>query len=640
MEKCKNLLRVAMISLLFLCSGMQVFAQSSCGELYQRANSLRKSKNYAEAKELYRQVLNCGDESFRKDSEKWIKWIDDRRDELELSVTEVRIPYQGGDQKINIKANGKWTVDQNNISWANTLSDDEGLIVQCREQNNSMRERVTTYTIKNGSIFRSLRVIQAAREEYLEVSSQQLSFPSKGAIEEISIMTNANWQVASSPSWAKVEQDGNKIRIIVDENSRTMDREDRVIIITPSSKSVTIKISQGAGDEHLTLSNNNLRFSSEGDTQTVRVYTDAGNWFVGDFPTWCSVQRIDNDNISIRVDKNDPVGRERFGTVQVRTDRQTVGIDITQDLKMPIDVIFPEGSLIGGRNISFGVTAGYLMPMIHASAGSDYVGSVVNYGLGTKDENASYTSQTGFTAGLFADMRLYKNIYLTAGINYTYYSYKNSFAQPINDYIRQLPAGYEMGPISNSYSETYTHSMIEVPIIVSYRFKLNTTSHFQVGLGPVINYGLSAKLKLSGFTDSQTLTEYNNLGQPTGHTGRINSSIPEAEFDLYGTKVKWEELETTASPAPIGHQVNFSSSPFKKLNAGIQLGAAYEISGLSFGLSYTLMLTNMADEGYWDTKRWAIIRDGKSVISGYKHQIHSLQFKIAYTFRYLGLKKK
>ena len=52
-----------------------------------------------------------------------------------------------------------------------------------------------------------------------------------------------------------------------------------------------------------------------------------------------------------------------------------------------------------------------------------------------------------------------------------------------------------------------------------------------------------------------------------------------------------------------------------------------------------MMLSNMANKGYWENKRWTVLNESNAVMSGYKQRIHTLEFKLAYTLRYLGMKK-
>ena len=621
---------------MIVCS-MQLNAQN-CAALYKRANSLKNSKNYAEAINYYQRAKDC-DVNLRADCNKWIEYCRERLPKLEISEQEIVIPYQGGDKKIEVTSTNKWKIN-GMTEWCNTdASNAKNFIVQCREANNSTRSKTATLIVNSGSLYRSVKVIQEGRPEYIEVGAQSLSFPANGTEDNITIESNANWDVTSIPSWCKIEKKNDGIHIIVSPNDRVMERTDDIVIVSPS-KSVTIKIYQSAGEEHLTLSQNNLVFNSEGDVHYMKVYTDADNWFVGDYPTWLNVQRIGNDSIRIECGKNIPNGEPRSGSVQVKTDRQTAGVMITQSPRMAQDLIFPDSKLVGGRNFSLGVSASYYLPFVSASAGGDYVGSVLDYGLGTSAENASYKSAIGYSLGLFADIRLYKNIFLMAGANYTQIKYKNEFNQ--NTIYTQPRSAYEYmkGELQNSYKEDYTHTMIEVPILASYRFKVNNVSHVQLNLGPVLNFGLSSKMKFSGNSDCETMKIYNNVThQPSNNSNYLHHTAVNTEFNLYQPCVYWEEMYTSGNDAAVPHHDTFQEAPFSKFNCGLRFGVAYEWAGLSFGLSYTQMLTNMANKNYWDNERWTVLNVSDTTMKGYKHRLNTLEFKLAYTLRYIKTKK-
>lgn len=633
----KTTRKVLLAAIGMIACSMQLNAQS-CADLYKRANSLKNSKNYAEAITYYQRARDC-DANLRTDCNKWIEYCRKRLPKLEISEQEIVIPYQGGDKNIEVTSTEKWKID-GMTEWCNTDAfDSKNFIVQCREANNSTRSKTATLMVKSGSLYKSVKVIQEGRPEYIEVGAQSLSFPAKGTEDDITIESNANWDVTSIPSWCKIEKKDDGIHIIVSPNDRVMERTDDIVIVSPS-KSVTIKIYQGAGEEHLTLSQNNLVFNSEGDVHYLKVYTDADNWFVGDYPNWMNVQRIGNDSIRIECGKNIPNGEPRSGSVQVRTDRQTAGVMITQSPRMAQDLIFPDSKLVGGRNFSLGVSASYYLPFVSASAGGDYVGSVLDYGLGTSAENASYKSAIGYSFGLFADIRLYKNIFLMAGANFTQVKYKNEFNQ--NTIYTQPRSAYEYmkGELQNSYKEEYTHTMIEVPILASYRFKVNNASHVQLNLGPVLNFGLSSKMKLSGNSDCETMKIYNNIThQPINNSNYLHHTAVNTEFNLYQPCVYWEEMYTSGNDAAVPHHDTFQEAPFSKFNCGLRFGVAYEWAGLSFGLSYTQMLTNMANKNYWDNERWTVLNVSNVTMKGYKHRLNTLEFKLAYTLRYIKTKK-
>lgn len=634
----------------FLAISPQANGQSLGGDYYRNANKLLKRGNCNDAREanwLYQKAKEA-DPNLRIDCDKRIQecmQIIKRYCDvpLELSTSQIEIPYQGGDSQIGVNSSKTWEIDGDN-SWCNTKTYDKNkFVVQCREPNNSIKERTTTLLIKSGSLFKSLKVIQAARPEYLEVDATSLSFPSEGTKEQVAVHSNADWTIdwekSEIPTWCKVEKGDDAIHIVVTPNDLLRERLANIVIATSSKKSVTIKINQGAGEEHLALSQNNIVIPSEGGKHFVKIYTDAGNWLVGDFPNWMNVTQVGIDSICIECGKNIPNGQERSGSVLIRTDRQTAGVMVTQAARMPQDIIFPDSKIVGGQNVSLGISASYYMPFISTSAGGNYVGSVVDYSLGSNAENAAYTSATGFSLGLFADIRLYKNIFLTAGVHFTQVKYENRFNQPITYTSALSSYQYLRGEVQNSYEEDYKHYMIEVPILASYRFKTGDVSHIQFNLGPVLNFGISSKMELFGTTDGDMLRKYNTAtNKQADNANYVHHTSATTNFNLYQPCVLWTESYTTGNVQEIQHHDVFSESPIHRINLGLRVGAAYEISGIQFGISYTLMLSNMANQGYWENKRFSILNESQAVITGYKQHINALEFKLAYTLRYFKLK--
>ena len=82
-------------------------------------------------------------------------------------------------------------------------------------------------------------------------------------------------------------------------------------------------------------------------------------------------------------------------------------------------------------------------------------------------------------------------------------------------------------------------------------------------------------------------------------------------------------------------ECDLEDSPLKKLNFGARLGVSYEYAGISFGMEYNIMISNAANEKYWNSERWKIFDKGADVLmSGYKQRNNYLSVKIGYTFRY------
>lgn len=628
----------------------QAHAQKSlsCNEMFKHANDLRAAGKYGKAISYYKRAMNC-DANLGKDCIKWIAWCeehiskgkDDEKQKKHLNISEqkVTIPWYGSDKQITVDANGKWDVESND-KWLKTASHgSKNFIIQCREANNSTRDKVSTLQVVSGSLYKSIEVTQSGRPEYIEAGATKLSFPAKGADDNVAIESNANWDVIEMPSWCKIEKKDDGIHIVVSPNDRVMERDGDIVVKSPS-QSVTITIRQGAGEEHLALSQNDITIDENGGEHYIKVYTDAANWKMGDFPSWLNAERVGKDSIRIWAGKNVPNGESRSGSVKISTDRQTAGVMVTQSARFAGTVYDEFFKGIGGRRLSFGVSASYYMPFVSTSAGSKFVGSVLDYGLGDSREEASYKSAKGFSVGLFADYRVYRNIYLIAGVNYTHISYENTFRNPATWTYPYSEIEYCSGEFDNSYKEEYTHNMIEVPIMASYRFKVNDVSHVQLNLGPVLNFGLSAKAKVSGNTDTNTGVPFHSVytGQQTGISIPIHYST-NADLDLYKADNGFTRVSTTGNDVRMNERLSAQECPLLKFNCGLRVGVAYEWVGISFGLYYTYMFTNMANKKYWDNDRWTLLNNSKTNMKGYKQRINTLEFKLAYTLRYLKSKK-
>ena len=293
---------------------------------------------------------------------------------------------------------------------------------------------------------------------------------------------------------------------------------------------------------------------------------------------------------------------------------------------------------LGGRRLSFGITAGYAMPMISASSGGGFTGSAINYGKGNSEENADYKSGAGFTVGLLADLRLYKNLYLMSGVNYNYYKWSNEVSGVLYDQVVSSTASFiNIGDQNFNFKENYTMHSIEIPLLLSYRFVLSKTGSLHINAGGYVTYGFSTKLKLAGSIDTpirQFKREGNSLGQLIRDDLYMNS-IVEANINMYK---KQHMLTETYKAGDMGNSDDYiynAGTPFKHLNYGLKAGITYEIKGMQLGINYKLMLSNMANAKFWESSRIpALLSKGDNNMSGYKFKINTLEIKLGYILRY------
>lgn len=628
-----------LLTLAFFSVCNQVKGQS-CEQLYRKAMQQLKEEKRTEAQKTLQQVKNCGDIKFQKKADNVLKPMlashkkTVKATVLTLSEEEVLIPYQGGEYPVIVSGSNSWKANVES-DWCSIRKEGHTIVIRCKDENPTMQRRIANVIVTSGSRSRTIVVNNEGAPEMLRSSVSSLSFPSSGDKNEVDVYSNTIWRVDSVPQWVTVRSSDKHVVFTAEPNKQNVKRVGNVVISTPISSTVVIKVYQGAGDEELAFSKNNLTFGPDGGDEYIKVYTNADVWKFGDFPSWCQVTRMGEDTIRIHCAPNEPIDLIREGSVNVTTGFQTLGINISQEAK-PYPYMVPKMG-IGGRSLSFGVNAGLVMPMISTSA-DGYIGSVVNYGLGNNNEAASYKSGVGFTLGVFADIRLYRNIYLIAGVNYLQYSCKNDFKSDVDRRIYQNERYYLAGNTQNSYTEDYEMAQLEVPILSSYRFPITKTSHVQVNFGPVFNYGLSAKMKINGYTSSESTYYYAiENGQMTNnlYDKQIQSirDKGKGDFDLYDKHVSFSVIDKDGQESDMSN--NLKDSPLKKLNVGVRFGGAYEYHGFSIGVEYSYMFTNMVNNKYWEGNRWEIFdKHAPTLMSGYKQRNHYLGIKLGYTFRY------
>ena len=642
MQKTK--ITLTFISVILLFANASVTAQD-CNSLYRKGHDLRHKEKYDDALKSFEQVENCGDSTLVKESKYWTQWINDNRPqkgksgsgEFRLSRNKVTIPSQGGEYSVRVQGPGKWTFTLES-DWCKAWRSGNLLKISCENENESLSERTARIEVECGSQRKTIIVTNDGAPETLRSSANELTFSAEGESDEVEVVANTDWDILEVPVWIDVKKSETSIRFNVKANTQNIEREAHIRLETPSKLTTIINIYQesNALNEKLSFSKNDLTFNEDGGEETVRIITDASAWNIGSCPSWIQLARIGNDSLRIRCYPNDPVGLIRGGSVNITTGNQSFGINVAQAAK-PIVALLPRDG-IGGRALSLSVNAGYIMPMISASA-SGFMGRVVNYGLGSNAEEASYTAGGGVSFGLHADIRIYRNVYLMAGLNFMQYSYKNKFEANVYRSIYQTERYYLAGNTQNVYDEKYKMSFLEMPVLLSYRLPVTRNeSHVQFNLGPVLSYGLSAKMDISGYTSSQATYYYAiEEGKMTDHlydqTPHPLQDKGNGDFDLYGKSVSYSTTDATGKQTD--RSANFDEAPLKRLNFGARVGVAYEWRGISLGVEYTYMFSNMANSKYWEGTRWRIFdQNTPTVMTGYKQRNHYLGIKLGYTFRY------
>lgn len=620
-----------------------------CTELVKQANSAFNKGKYSDAKVLYERALATGDGYYAEFCRTKLKVTNAMlagtkktsavAPVFEISQDTVKISYVGGDYPVHVSGSNWSASAPADEDWCRIDVDKrKGIVKIYSSPNTSTQSRSTFVTIKNGNgKKKTVEVINEGSPEILRSSAQNLVFTPNGETNVVDIDANTDWNIADVPVWLRAIKGAGDIQFTASPNEENKDRIAQVKVETPSKQEITINIIQGATLDSLAFSKNDLHFGPDGGDEYIHVLTNADDWRFGDFPHWCQLERVDDHTIKVHCTPNEPVDMPREASINVTTGTQHLGINVFQAPK-PIAHLIPVDG-IGGRKISFGFSAGYLYPFISAKASSSYTFSPINYAQGNEREQAGYTSSGGVSISAFADIRLYKNLYLNAGINFLYYKYKNH-VDGIFDMIRsQTNSYYLKGEELASFKEDYSMMELDIPVLASYRIPITKNSHFRINAGVVLCIGLKSELDFSGNCNSEELRAYkivdNNFTNIPYNNSYYQSHLNySGKLDMYSDNTVLNWYTSDGNNSQVHDPYKFDASPYNRINFGLRFGVGYEIMGISLDIAYQWMVTNMANRKFWNSDRWMIFNNATLLMSGYTQRNNLLTVTVGYTFRY------
>lgn len=622
---------------------------ATCTELVKQANAAFNKGKYNNAKVLYEQALATGDGYYAEFCREKLKATNtflagnkkrtSATPVFEISEDTVKISYVGGAYPIHVDGYNWSASTPDGEGWCRIDVDKKrGTVKIYSSPNPSTTSRSTYVTIKNGNgRKKTVEVINEGSPEILRSSAQNLVFTPDGETNVVDIDANTDWNIADVPGWLRAIKGVDDIQFTASPNEDNKDRIAQVKIETPSKQEITINIIQGATLDSLAFSKNDLHFGPDGGDEYIHVFTNADDWKFGDFPHWCQLEKVDNNTIRVHCTPNEPVAMPREASVNVTTGTQHLGINVFQSPKPIVHIIPTDG--IGGRKISFGFSAGYVYPMINANSSSAYTFSPVNYTFANEDEQVGYSSSGGFSVSAFADIRLYKNLYLNAGINFLYYKYKNGISGNMKLSMPMTSSYYLKGDAILNFNENYTMATLDIPILASYRVPITKRSHVRFNLGPVLSLGLFSNMDFSGTVNSGLMYKYKIVNGQLTNVRYDNATYSthlnyDGSFDLYSKNAKSRMMTSDGANGDAYTDYSFDASPYNRVNFGLRLGAGYEYMGISLNVSYQFMITNLANKKYWDGDRLTIFNNSSELMTGYTQRNHLLQVTLGYTFRY------
>ena len=268
---------------------------------------------------------------------------------LSASNDDIYLTANGGNTSISINTDGIFAVSTAPASWVSTSINGKTLNLECSE--NSGIARNSYLILKSGTKTLRLDITQAGKSATrLDVSTSNVEFSADGGSRTIEIYTDGECQISTQPeSWVHATINGNSISLRVDENTGT--KRTDYFVIKSGSYTKRINISQaGKSATRLSVSTDNVSFSSSGGSRTITVSTD-GEWQISTGTAGWGHTSISGNTITLRVDENTS-SSSRTDYFVIKSGSKEKRINISQDGK-------PATRLsVSTENVSFGKDGG------------------------------------------------------------------------------------------------------------------------------------------------------------------------------------------------------------------------------------------------------------------------------------------
>lgn len=251
-----------------------------------------------------------------------------------ISSTSANFDYRGGSKSFTVSSSGKWEIDVYPATWG-TLTRNGNTLILNTSANNSSNSRTDWFAIKSGN--KSIRVdIYQDKGQYLDVSSQEVSFTASGGVKTIIISSGEAWQIGeSTASWGHITKNGSQLTLKVDANNSSSSRTDWFTVKSGTIEK-RINISQEGQQSHFSVSSEYLRFSHVRSSQTITIYTNK-NWYISvNTRPWAHLSRNGN-YLTVSVDANNSTsGRSDYfclksGDTECRINISQAGMDSYYD---------------------------------------------------------------------------------------------------------------------------------------------------------------------------------------------------------------------------------------------------------------------------------------------------------------------
>lgn len=174
-------------------------------------------------------------------------------------------------------------------------------------------------------------------EATLEVSMDPVNFAKAGGEQTVTITTNMDKWVATSPlesTWLTLTQSGNQLSVKANENAEGVERKG-YILVNAGGAAAKISVIQSAGDVILNISAEKVAFASKGGEQRIDVVSNDNFKVEVDQAanTWLKTTFMEGTNyFTISADMNSGTD-ERTGKIYITAGSTTKEVTVTQEGK-------------------------------------------------------------------------------------------------------------------------------------------------------------------------------------------------------------------------------------------------------------------------------------------------------------------
>lgn len=361
-------------------------------------------------------------------------------------------------------------------------------------------------------------------------------------------------------------------------------------------------------------------------SQTFSVSTNAESFEVKHKPSWVTIDELTSHSITLSYLSN-PGHDTREGKMDIYTSdgKRSIIINLIQEGNPVLADRF--GSRMF-KDMKMKIGLGFCLPDFSAKA-SNELGSVIDYGVTDVPSLAylevpNYKTLTGFSIAFGLDMPLTKSFFIETGLGFQLFGIKNVFS---NDQLKYTVSGTSYY-LDYGCTERYTMTYLQIPVLAGYKLNINSKSSIRFNAGVDLGIGLTAKCSLANGYANYTFSDsgYSYYGNST-YSGKVN--LYSGQYDIQ------QKYSTGQSPSYT--YSGRKTSPYKRFNLGLHLGASYSFNHLEVGASYTIGLSNIGNQQYFgSTNRVGgclFVGDAissKQGIYNYKQHLNNFQLFISY----------